>query len=194
MPRAYEQTARARSHADTRLRVIDATVALYASSGPGRTTISAIAARAGVQRLTVYRHFPDDRTLMRAAWDRWTSEHPLPANGPWAEIDDPAARLQLALAEIYAWFRATEDMTAGIQRDLPELPVLQEVAAPLTEYWASVRVVLEAGWKLRGPRKLRLGAVVGHAVEFETWRSLARAQRLGDVEAAELMVLLARAV
>ena len=85
-------------------------------------------------------------------------------------------------------------MTANFRRDLPELPALQEVAAPLVEYWASVRVVLEAGWKLRGRRKLLLGAVIGHALEFETWRSLARAQRMGDVEAAELMVLLARAV
>ena len=194
MPRAYEQTTRARTHVETRLRIVDAAVALYASAGPARTTISGIAARAGVQRLTVYRHFPDDRALLRAAWERWTSEHPLPDASPWSEIDDPAARMLLALAEIYAYFRVTEDMTAAIRRDLPELPVLQEVCAPLVAYWASARVILEEGWKLRGPRRTQLSAVIGHATEFGTWRSFARIQRLGDVEAAELMVRLACAV
>ena len=40
----------------------------------------------------------------------------------------------------------------------------------------------------------RLRAVVGHAIEFETWRSLTRRQGLDDVEAVEAMVKLARAI
>ena len=54
------------------------------------------------------------------------------------------------------------------------------------------RVVLGRGWNLRGRRGKRLQAVIGHAIDFETWRSLARAQGLDDSEAAELMVRLAR--
>jgi AcrR family transcriptional regulator len=192
--RKYELKQRARSQEETRQRIVDATVALHNSIGPARTTISAIAERAGVQRLTVYRHFPDERSLFRACGGQWMVEYPLPDPARWAEEPDPERRLQLALGEIYAYFRATEEMTANLRRDLPELPVLQEVAGPYVAYWASVRVVLQQGWKLRGPRKARLHAVIGHAVEFDTWRSLARSERLGDVEAAELMVRLARAV
>ncbi len=192
--RKYELRQRARTQEETRRRIVEATVALHNSVGPARTTISAIAERAGVQRPTVYRHFPDERSLFQACGGQWMVEHPLPDLSRWAGTSDPEQRLLLALGEIYAYFRATEAMMANVRRDLPELPVLQEVAAPFTAYWASARVLLEGGWKLRGSRRKRLHAVIGHAVEFETWRSLARAQQLGDVEAAELMVRLARVV
>jgi AcrR family transcriptional regulator len=194
MKRKYELKERARSQEETRQRIVDATVALHGSVGPARTTISAIAERAGVQRLTVYRHFPDERSLFQACGGQWMARHPLPDPSTWAAVADPVERMQRALAEIYARFRATEEMSANIRRDLPDLPVLQEVAAPLAQYWASVRVVLERGWKLRGERRARLRAVIGHAIEFETWRSLARTHGLGDVEVADLMVRLARSV
>jgi AcrR family transcriptional regulator len=194
MPRKYELKQRALSQAETRQRILEATVALHSSLGPARTTISAIAERAGVQRLTVYRHFPDERSLYQACGGQWMAEHPLPDPARWAEVEDPSERLQVALCETYARFRATEDMTAHIRRDLPELPVLQEVAEPLMRYWESVQQVLERGWTVRGRRRTRLRAVIGHAIAFETWRSLARSQGLEDAEAAELMVRLARAV
>ena len=34
--------------------------------GPAQTSINAIAERAGVNRVTVYRHFPDTRMLLEA--------------------------------------------------------------------------------------------------------------------------------
>jgi AcrR family transcriptional regulator len=194
MPRKYEQTRRAGSQAETRRRIVDATVALHEELGPARTTISAIAERAGVQRLTVYRHFPDERSLYEACGGQWMAEHPLPDPAPWSAIEDPAERLELALGEIYARFRATESMTANVRRDLPELPELQEVAAPMVQYWSAVRELLERGWEARGRRRERLCAVIAHALDFGTWRSLAREGGLEDAEVAELMVRLARAV
>jgi AcrR family transcriptional regulator len=194
MSRKYELKNRARSQEETRQRIVDATVSLHESLGPARTTISAIAERAGVQRLTVYRHFPDDRALFHACRGQWMAQHPLPDPEAWVAVADPAERMQTALSELYARYRATESMTANLLRDIPDSPVLQEFTAPLGQYMASVRVVLERGWKLRGQRRTRLRAVIGHAVDFATWRSLARMQGLGDVEAAELMVRLARAI
>jgi AcrR family transcriptional regulator len=194
MTRAYEQKERARSQERTRQRIVDATVELHRSVGPARTTVSAIAERAGVQRLTVYRHFPDERSLYQACGGQWTAAHPPPDQARWAAVADPRERLQLALGEIYAYYRATEDMTANIERDLAELPVLQEVAAPRAQYWAAARVTLERGWKLRGRRRARLRAVINHACAFETWRSLVREGGLGDAEAAELMAGLAAGV
>ena len=85
-------------------------------------------------------------------------------------------------------------MTANVLRDTPESPVMQELMAPLREYWRTVQGVLERGWEARGERAERLRAVIGHALEFGTWRSLARTHGLDDAEAADLMVRLARVV
>ena len=193
MSRKYELKQRARSQAETRRRIVEATIKLHDELGPARTTISAIAERAGVQRLTVYRHFPDERSLYAACSGQWMADHPLPDTSPWALVEDPVERLLLALSEIYAYFRATENMTANVRRDLPELPVMQEVAAPVTQYWEAAQAMLELGWEARGRRRERLRAVIGHAIDFETWRSLARQRNLSDGEVVELMVRLARA-
>lgn len=194
MSRKYELKQRAVSQAETRQKIVDATVALHASVGPARTTISAIARSAGVQRLTVYRHFPDEQSLYRACGGQWMGLHPLPDPAGWVAIADPGERMRRALGEIYSRYRSTESMTANVRRDLAELPALQEVIAPQALYWHSVRSALERGWGVRGTRRRRLRAVIGHAVEFETWRSLARQGHLDDSEAAELMVQLAQAV
>ena len=194
MTRKYELKQRALSQAETRQRIVDATVELHAALGPARTTISAIAERAGVQRLTVYRHFPDDRALFTACGSQWRAGHPMPDPSGWAGIEDPAKRLATALREIYAWFATTEEMTANVLRDAPELPVLHELTAPLRQYWQTVQGVLERGWEARGERAERVQAVIGHAIEFGTWRSLARTHGLDDAEAADLMVRLARVV
>ena len=194
MPRKYELKQRALTQAETRQKIIEATVALHGSVGPAHTTISAIARRAGVQRLTVYRHFPDERTLFEACRDDWIAENPSPDPARWVPIDEPSERLRVALGEIYAYFRSTEGMTANLRRDFPESPVLRETAAPFMQYWETVRIALERGWNARGRRRKRLQAVIGHAIEFETWRSLARQEGLDDREAADLMVSLALAV
>ena len=140
MARKYELRERARSQEQTRQRIVHATVGLHGSVGPARTTISAIAERAGVQRLTVYRHFPDERSLYQACGGQWRADHPAPDPALWEAVAEPAERMRLALGQLYAHFRATEDMTANIRRDLPELPVLQEVIAPQSS------TGLRSGW------------------------------------------------
>jgi AcrR family transcriptional regulator len=192
--RNYELKKRAQSQALTRLRIVEATVAMHETVGPLRTTISAIAERAGVQRLTVYRHFPDERSLFAACASHWTGQNPMPDLAAWAAVDDPQERLQIALGDVYDFFRATEGMTANLVRDLPDSAVMREVATPFAEYWQAARGVLLRGWDAHGSHLKLLRAVIGHAVEFETWRSLVRGQQLSDTEAAAAMVSLARAV
>jgi AcrR family transcriptional regulator len=194
MARKYELKQRAEHVADTRRRIVEATVALHEQIGPARTTVSAIADRAGVQRLTVYRHFPDERALFEACSGHWSQQNPLPDPRDWAEIDDPEQRLHLALGDIYRFFRTTEGMTGNLLRDLPSSPVMQQVAEPFLDYWISVRDVLEVGWDVRGRRRTLLRAAIGHAIDFETWRSLTGREGLTDGDAAEVMVDLARAL
>ena len=51
---------------ETRERIAAAAFALHGEVGPARTTISAVAERAGVQRPTVYAHLPDQLLLFKA--------------------------------------------------------------------------------------------------------------------------------
>jgi AcrR family transcriptional regulator len=194
MPRKYELKQRAESLSETRARIVSATVELHDSLGPAQTTITAIAERAGVQRLTVYRHFPDERSLFEACSLHWASENPAPDQATWAAIEDPDERLRVALGEIYAFFGRTQGMTGNLLRDLPGSPVLQEVAAPYLAYWQGVRDVLAHGWTTRGRKRRLLKAVIAHAIEFDTWRSLTQREGLDDIEAANVMVRLAQVV
>ena len=60
--RTYRKRQRADAEAETRRRITESTVELHGTLGPSRTSISAVAQRAGVRRSTVYRHFPDERS------------------------------------------------------------------------------------------------------------------------------------
>ena len=190
--RKYELQRRAERQEETRRRIAAATAALHEEVGPARTTISAIAARAGVERLTVYRHFPEERELLRACQQHYLTAHPPPDPAPWAAIADPAERLHAALRALYAYYRETEAMTANVLRDLPAVPALAEVAADLPRFYAAVRAMLAAGWDMPDKGHALVLAALGHALDFETWRSLARRQGLTDEQAVEVMVRLVR--
>src|SRR6476469_8330030 len=96
--RKYELKERAEKQAETRQRIVEATAALHEEVGPARTTVAEIARRAGVTRLTVYTHFPEDEELFGACSAHFMSQHPPPDISVWAQIDDPAKRLRRALA------------------------------------------------------------------------------------------------
>lgn len=174
---------------ETRRRIVEATAELHEEVGPAETTITAIAERAGVQRLTVYRHFPDEEALIGACSSHWRDEHPLPDPGAWSGIGDPRRRLREALGEIYAYFRAGAPMLEQVLRDEDQVAELAEVMEPWWAYMGEVAGGLAAGWGVGAARQRRVRAVVGHALRFSTWRSLT-GEGLSDVEAAELMTAL----
>jgi AcrR family transcriptional regulator len=195
MARKYELKRRAARQEETRRRITEATVELHESVGPARTTISAIAEKAGVQRLTVYRHFPDERALFSACSGHWIAANPPPDPGLWARIAEPEERLKNALGEVYAYYHRTEPMMNNIIRDAPVKPVLREVAAPRrVQHWGRMRDVLAVGWRTRGKRRELLLAAIGHVLDFQTWRSLVREQGLDDEQAVEVMVRMVRCV
>lgn len=186
MPRTYELKRRAERQAETRQRIIEATVALHEAVGLTKTTISAIAARAGVERLTVYRHFPDERALFTACTTHYQRRHPPPDPEPWRQVTDPEARLRVGLTATYAYHRRTERMMVSTGRDLAERPLLGEVLAPVFAHWRQVCDVLAAGWADDEYSTLATAAV-GHVISFQTWHSLVREQGLDDAEAVALM-------
>lgn len=190
--RKYELKRRAERMDETRRRIIEAADRLHGTVGFVNATISAVAQAAGVERLTVYRHFPDERALVAACAANFFTHQPLPDPTRWPRIRDPEERLRTALAAIYTWYGANEGNIANFFRDAPLKPFLYELGAPMVEYFARVRDVLAAGRGARGRRRARLLAAVGHALDFNTWRSLVRQQGLSDDSAVELMTRLVR--
>jgi AcrR family transcriptional regulator len=192
-PRQYRKRRRAEAEAATRRRITEATVELHREVGPARTTISAVAGRAGVQRLTVYRHFPEEADLIGACSAHWRAAHPIPDLSCWAAIADPSERLRTALGDLYAYYRSDERMIANVGRDAAAMPALAEVLKDRGAYFEAAGAILARGWGVRGRRRLLLRAAIGHALDFETWRSLERRQGLEPELAVELGVRAVRA-
>jgi AcrR family transcriptional regulator len=172
---------------DTRRRIVLATVELHEAVGPVATTVTAIAERAGVQRLTVYRHFPDDRALLGACSTHWQKDHPLPDPATWAGIGDPRDRLECSLTALYDYFSDGASMLASILADETEMPAVAEVMAPWREYMREVAGGLSVGWGGNAETHRLIRAAVGHALGFYTWVSLS-GEGLTNRESAELMV------
>jgi AcrR family transcriptional regulator len=192
MTRKYEMKRRAKRQEETRRRIVEATVELHETIGMARTTISAIAEKAGVERLTVYRHFPDERTLFSACSAHFRGANPVPDPASWTQVSDPEERLRTALAEVYAYHRRTEPMMANFFRDAPVKPILFEVGAPYMQLFERMRYVLATGWGVEDERLDLLLAALGHTLDLQTWRSLVRQLGLSDEQAVEVMVGMVR--
>ena len=191
--RPYRMQRRAELEEQTRLRITESTVELHGTVGPAKTTVTAVAERAGVRRSTVYRHFPDEAALFAACSAHWRAAHPPPDLARWAAVGDPEERLAAALAEQYRFYRSTEAMMANLLRDSATVPVVHELLGRYRRYLEAASGVLMAGRRLRGGARRRTAAAIGHALAFATWRSLAREQGLDDAEAARLMCRLVAA-
>ena len=186
MTRRYEQKKRAESQEETRRRIVDAAVALHETVGPAKTTVSEIADRAGVGRLTVYRHFPDELTLTWACSSLYWERNPFPDLNSWQSIADPRGRFKRALVDSYAYHGSTEEMMTRALADLPDSPVVK----PYLDYWSEATDVVTSAWRVRGRKRSLLRAAVGHALGFTTWLSLVRHQGLTDEQAVEIMLRL----
>jgi AcrR family transcriptional regulator len=169
----------------TRQRIVEATVELHGSVGPASTTIAAVAEAAGVTRLTVYRHFPDEDALFGACSAHWISRQQLPDPGAWSRIGDPAARLRAGLADLYRFYRDGAGMLTCLYRDLAALP--EEYQRALRDQDTLFGDILTAPFGSTSDDRRRLRAVTGHAISFWTWRSLCLDQGLTDAEAVDAM-------
>jgi AcrR family transcriptional regulator len=188
-PRKYRKRLRAESEAETRQRITEAAMRLHGSVGPARTTIKGIADEAGVQRATVYRHFPSEEAIFAACSAHWYSLNPPPDLSRWEAVDDPDARLELALRQTYEWFEWAEPMLTNIFRDRELVPALRSGPAPdaMAARGAAGLAALMKGRGLRGHARRRVQAAIAHATAFPTWRSLTRENGLAAEEAVELM-------
>jgi AcrR family transcriptional regulator len=184
--RRYQLRKRADAMEATRRRITEAAVELHGSVGPARTTITAIADRAGVQRQTVYRHYPTEDELFAACSRHFYEADRWPDPERWRAIADPAERLAAALDELYAYYERTESMWTNVLRDET---LVASVASALTGFRAYLDAAADAlatGWGARGARRRVLLAAARHAVDFRTWRSLARDGEVNRATVVEL--------
>jgi AcrR family transcriptional regulator len=180
-------TARADHVEQTRKRIVEAAAALHGSVGPANTTVAAIAAKAGVTRVTVYRHFPDDDALFAACTAHWASQQRMPSLDAWLTEADPAKRLRAALTDLYQFFAAAEPMLTRSARDRDALPEFLQRRNQDSDA-ARVEAVLSA-WPSRQRTSTRR-ALVAHALAFSTWRSLCFEHGLPSDKAVDAMVRL----
>ena len=182
--RKYELKARAEQQERTRRRIIEAAVELHERLGPAHTSLSAVAERAGVQRLTLYRHFPDELSLLQACGGHYRSLHPPPDPARWRQAPPGRRRLTTALRQLYEHFRETERMWANVLRDAATDTVVFRASEPRRRYRAEARAALAEGWTAASGK--RLAAALNLAVDFPTWSTL-KAAGLEEPELIELV-------
>jgi AcrR family transcriptional regulator len=182
--RKYELKKRADEMAETHRRITEAAIELHGTVGPARTTLSAVAKQAGVERRTLYRHFPTEADLFEACSTHYFAAHPMPDLETWRAIADPRERLERALDELYAYYERTAPMFGNALRDAELVDFARDAMAPLHAYLEEAAEIL-----IGGRRRHLVGAAVRHAIAFSTWRSLS-SNGLTRSQAATLMTTL----
>ena len=181
--RKYEMKQRAAEMAATHLRITEAAIELHGTVGPARTTLSAVAKQAGVERRTLYRHFPNEADLFAACSTHYFAAHPFPDLDAWRAIADPGERLERGLDDLYAYYERTAPMLANVLRDADLVDFARDAVAPLRAYLEEAANVLLADRRAR-----LLAAAVRHALAFSTWRSLSGIRRSDAVKLVTALV------
>jgi AcrR family transcriptional regulator len=178
--RTYELKKRAERQAETRLRITEAALALHTELGPARTSISAIAERAGVQRHTVYAHFPTERDILMACSGRHAELHPLPEPAAGVSLED-------GLDGLYAYFEEHEQLLVNVVRDAEDhAPTREAFEQRIEPVLARLHELLLGDG---GPRR---AAALSVAMQFPTWRTLARRHGMDRDEAVATAAAMVR--
>lgn len=186
MTRPYQLKRRAERQDRTRQSIIDAAVSLHQSKGLAATTMSDVAEKAKVGRVTVYRHFADEAALVGACSGQYFERHPLPNPESWRSETNATERLRLGLREAFAYHNETEAMMTRVLAEARDHPVM----APYHAHWQRCAEVLVSAWTAKGRRKKLLYAACVLALSFDTWRILVRVQNLTEAETIDLILRL----
>lgn len=183
MPRTYTLRRRADRQAETRLRIVEAAVDLHGGVGPAQTTFSMVAERAGVQRHTLYAHFPDERALQLACSALTLERDPLPDPGAWQASATPDARLRAGLGAIHGWYRRNAALAGCVLRDAEHHALTRETVELRMGPWMQAATEALAQGLTSGQR-----AMLPVAMGFFAWRGLTRDVGLSQDEAVATMV------
>ncbi len=160
--------------AETRTKILEAAMSLCLERGPLAVSMSEIAAAAGVERVTLYRHFGDEGGLHRAVGAYCMARFPPPSPEPLRAVANPVARTRQALEQLYAHWDRMGPMVRPILRDADVAPM--RVSLELRErYVNAIRAAVVAGFPASVRGRALFRDAVRHAFDFRTWDSLQRA-------------------
>ena len=175
---------RAAAAAQTRKRIVDATLELHGEQGIGATSWDDIAARAGVGVGTVYRHFPSLDELIPACGELALQAiaPPDPANvsALFEHATTPAERIHRLVREVFAIYERGAQPLRAIRRESDVHPrVAQDRAAFEASLRALVATALEPLDITQQDR-----AITRALVDLNTWEAL-RDQGLTSTRSVE---------
>lgn len=183
MKRKYELKQRAEAQAETRRRIVEAAIELHSTKGPARTTFSDVAKLAGVQRATLYSHFPSERELGVACSGLYSERNPAPDPSAWLPVDGEE-RLRLGLGEMYTFFDRNQAMIGRVVADAESDELTRELfELRFGERLGEIRSALAGALPSRGKKAL---AALDLALSFGTWQQLSRSG-LSNSAATEVM-------
>jgi AcrR family transcriptional regulator len=181
MARSYTMKRRAEQQADTRRRIVEAAIGLHGSVGPAASSFSLVAERAGVQRHTLYAHFPDESSLLEACSGLHLERDPLPDPEAWRSLTDMRSRICTGLGEIYRWYARNADLLGCVLRDAEHHEPTREISR--RRFGPSMMAAAEVLGETLGAGQR---AMLQLALSFHSWRTL-RDAGLGLDAAAETM-------
>ncbi|GAB18874.1 putative TetR family transcriptional regulator [Gordonia effusa NBRC 100432] len=113
---------------DTGRRILDATIAAVTAFGTKHASVEAIAKRAGVSHMTVYRRWPRKEQLFAAAFDREAGALYASLDAVVAGEDDFENALVVGFTEIF-WTFYNHPLVTGEYERSPEVVLMAFTAA-----------------------------------------------------------------
>lgn len=127
-PRTYRMSKRAESTAETRQRIVEATMTLHRERGIATTTMKDIAELADVGIGTVYHHFPSYEDAIRACGARTAELTRLPTPAIFESVHSLSARVATLVGELFAYYDRHPTLPQA-RCDSDKFPVLAEFLA-----------------------------------------------------------------
>jgi AcrR family transcriptional regulator len=120
---------RAERVAQTRARIVDAAVEVFARRGARGTTMTEVAAVADVATATVTNHFATPELLLQAVVDRLMATIEIPDGSIFAGARSTPARLRALTAAMFAFYERTQRWFDLLGAEINDVPVLAKADA-----------------------------------------------------------------
>lgn len=161
---------------DVRTALLEAAITVFATSGSRGATTRLIARQAGVNEVTLFRHFKSKDDLIQAALDRFVARIAWP---PLPEVPvDPRAELLALCRAHYRELLKHRSLIRKVMSEHEEHPALCSVgmqasarlASDLTRYFARLKKTGAATgtWNERAAANALLGALFSDAMGRDT--------------------------